>query len=455
MQKNAIPYGAPQVLPSQPPFAAVLSADTMPVHVLPWDGAGLSAAQADLVSTAQHIVGGKAILAQIQNSAYVTQQDVHWHVLASPLKASLEYIAQAQAQGHRVVVMAHGDPLYFGIGSTLLEYFGAHGLCIHAGISILQRLCALVGQPWHDVRHVSLHGRNHMQQDAAWFSLYDALMQHKPVAILTDAQHKPAHIAQHLCQRGATHIHMHILEQWQAEKQRQSLQTLTLEDACHVQTDLPCTVLLVPYSCQQEGGFIQKARLGLDHTLLCKEQALFTKPAVRATALSLLGLEKSHILWDVGAGSGAVALEATALARRVIAIEQYAERVDHIQENRRRFGALNLDIVQGKAPQCFEELLLNGQPHGIFVGGGLGYKHATPLLDALCTALIAGGRLVMSAVLLGTMQAIQEYFQRKGWPVQCLQIQVNTAEPLGKEAHRDVRFVPQNPVFLLAVTKPY
>ncbi len=543
-----------------------------PIHVLPWDGQPLSAHCRLLLQEAQHIVAGKHILQQVQEQLDCTllRKDLIWHSLRNPLEESLSYISHQQAKGEKVVVMGHGDPLYFGIGATLIQRLGKEKLCIHSGISILQRLCALIGYPWHAVVNISLHGRGHSVNKAheqsyaqacaldskpiaentctikkleevekvekrtqilhtedstndiyaneAWYALYHALMRKQAVCVLTDAHNTPAHIAQQLQKRGVRSMCMYILERWSEKPaQEQQLTVLHLEEACAYTACQPCTVLLLPFSsgtdlsphgltalptyvsvalpaesslkvfvtpsAESHSAFRVSSHgnacidvpfcphVGLDDRLLQKEQSLITKPLVRGAIFSLLGLENNHTLWDVGAGSGAVALEATALARRVVAIEQHASRVQDIQENRRRFGALTLDIIQGKAPECFARLLPSTRPQRIFVGGGLGYTpvqrfssdssseysfhacNAHPLLDALCDALAPGGRMVMSAVLLGTVHSIQTYFQYKGWPVQCQQIQINRAEPLGKGSHHDMRLVPQNPVFLLSVEK--
>ncbi len=418
-----------------------------PVHVLPWYHQEFCAKQKKLLQHADIIVGGKQILSEMQKKLvfenYV-QEQVIWHTLKNPLELSLNYIATSHAQGQKIVVVAHGDPLYFGIGASLIQRLGHEHVHVHAGISMLQRICALAGQAWQEVVSVSLHGRG----PQAWSTFFQAIITKKPICVLTDAHSTPALLAKRLLERGAHSLRVHVVERWGEPQQKYT--QLSLDEAITYTAMLPCTVLLVPCASTQS----HEIHLGLDDTLLQKERNLITKPLVRAAILSLLRIEKEHTLWDVGAGSGAVALEATRLAKHVIAIEQHPSRIQDIRENRRRFGALNLDIIQGTAPACLEPLLFTAQPQSIFVGGGLGYSHAEPLLDALTAALSPCGRIVMSAVLLGTVHAIQEYFHQKNWPLQCLQMQVNSTAPLGKEEHSDVRLVPQNPVFLLCTQKP-
>ena len=141
---------------------------------------------------------------------------------------------------------------------------------------------------------------------------------------------------------------------------------------------------------------------GLLPAELRHEDGLLTKPAVRAAALALLRPEPRHTVWDLGAGSGSVALEAACLAHegRVVAVERTPSRALDIQENRRRFGAASVDVCLGTVPQCLPRL---PDPHRVFIGGGLSGDGAHNLLEQVCRRLLPGGRLVVSCILLDTL----------------------------------------------------
>ncbi len=446
-----------------------------PVHILSCYGQLFTPQEQALLEQAHIIAASTSLLHQIRQSNLAHCEDIIWHAWQNPLKESLLFLEAQHAQGKNIVVLADGDPLYFGIGATLAKrpYFAQNkSLHIHAGISMMQRICALACVPWHEVCHVSLHGR---KEPHHWTPLYRALMAYKPVCVLTDKSTSVAHITRHLLSRGARHISVYCVEKYLQEDMHFVI--LDLEQAQDYEAQQPCTVLLVP-QCHKLNNYIyseiahKKKRnnaatniqkqelqprpfLGIASEDICREKNLMTKPAVRATALSLLRLLPEHTFWDVGAGSGSLSIEAASLAGQVVAFEKHAQRIAHIQENRQRFNALNLEIVHGNVPQCFSNL---PQPDAIFVGGGLSQasqdaslliSSTHDLLEALCTALKPGGRMVISAVLLGTLQSVQQFFQNKQWYMQLYHIQVSE----GQELLHDIRLVPQNPVFLLLVEK--
>lgn len=188
---------------------------------------------------------------------------------------------------------------------------------------------------------------------------------------------------------------------------------------------------------------------GLLPAELRHEDGLLTKPAVRAAALALLRPEPRHTVWDLGAGSGSVALEAACLAYegRVVAVEQVPSRALDIQENRRRFGAASVDVCLGTVPQCLPRL---PDPHRVFIGGGLSGEGAPALLEQVCRRLLPGGRLVVSCILLDTLARCRAFFKDLGWPAEVMQVQAARSRPLGE----DIFLAAANPVFLLAADKP-
>ena len=146
----------------------------------------------------------------------------------------------------------------------------------------LQQACARLGLPWHDVICLSLHGRDDLTP------LHTAVHRQRPISLLTDARMTPDLLARHLLDRGVDWFAMHVFE--------------------HMGSD---------------GEQMRRPHPGLLPAELRHEDGLLTKPAVRAAALALLRPEPRHTVWDLGAGSGSVALEAACLAHegRVVAVE--------------------------------------------------------------------------------------------------------------------------------------
>lgn len=355
--------------------------------------------------------------------------------LAAPLEAALVRLDEARMRGDAVVVLADGDPLFFGIGATLARRWGADAVRIHPAPSCLQLACARLGLPHHDVAAVSLHGRDAMHPFLA------AALRGRPFCALTDARATPGALARLLLDRGLSHFRAHVFEElgFPGERRWEG----SLQEAAGREFGPACVLLLLP------GPSPRRPHLGLSAAMLASDKGLMTKAPVRAAALSLLRPAPDDIFWDIGAGSGAVALEASSLLPdgRVYAVEQVPRRALDIQENRRRCGAANLHVVLGDAPGCLASLPTPGR---IFVGGGLSGGMAGPLLRELYARLAPGGRLAAACVLLDSLaacrQALRDLTSR---PPELLQIAAAEARPLGDDCHLSAL----NPVFLVAVEK--
>ena len=207
--------------------------------------------------------------------------------------------------------------------------------------------------------------------------------------------------------------------------------------------------------------------LGLPDDLYRHAAGLITKWPVRAAAIAALRLFPDATLWDLGAGCGAVGIEAASLLTRgqVLAVEKNPERAAMIAENAARLHAFNVETVLGEMPGCLENL---PSPDRIFIGGGLGpgpdqadrgVKAQRPrsrkvggdaVLREAVKRLIPGGRLVVAAVLLSTLESARRALTDGGLTVAVDQIQVATGAPLAG----DTQLKAHNPVFLIRADKP-
>lgn len=395
--------------------------------------------QEDIIRHAHVIVAGLPLLDALFPQREAVQDSVEYLALRAPLEGVLQTLEERHKAGRRVVVLADGDPLFFGIGGTLSRHLPATSLRFYPAVSSLQRVCARAGMPWHNVYCVSLHGRDTRSK---WRPFNIAVGHGNPVCVLTDAETDPSVLARHLLDRGVDWFELRIFEHLGCEDER--CRCLSLREAAFVEDFThPCTVLLCPI------GPARRPVLGLPDHDLAVEKGLITKAPVRAAALGMLRLQPEHVLWDVGSGSGAVALEACALCHEgcVVAIEHSAGRAMCIKENRRRYGAAILEVHTEAAPDCFDQL---PQPDRVFVGGGLSGESGEDMLEEICHRLSPGGTVVVSCVLMGTLHMALEYFRSTGWPVELTSVQA--AE--GTELAGDLRLTPFNPVFLIACRKP-
>ena len=187
--------------------------------------------------------------------------------------------------------------------------------------------------------------------------------------------------------------------------------------------------------------------LGLDDALYIHQRGLITKREIRVVGLSQLEIQPHHRVWDLGAGCGSVAIEASLLAHEgeVIAVEKDASRAKSIQKNVQRTGAYGVQVVHDSLPDCLDSL---PEPDRIFIGGGTG--HGINVLEQASERLKAGGKVVLHLVLMGSLERARNYLLDLGWPVNITQVQISRSESLAG----DQRLEALNPVFILSATKP-
>lgn len=437
------------------------------IHVL---GLGLCPAHRSpemlaLIRAADTVAAGQRLLDELEI-------EDHRRLVLGPMDEFAARIRACAASG-TVCVLADGDPLLYGLGASLLRHFAAHELSFHPNLSAMQTACSRFGLPWHDCDIVSLHGRSDLAP------LLSALTHGRLAALYTDRRHSPDAIAKLLRERGVRGWRMHVAESLCLAQER--LTTLTLAEAAQRQWRTPNLVLL-----ERTQAPPLTLELGLEESALAHVDGLMTKQPVRAVALSLLRLTPEAVLWDLGAGSGAVSLEAARLLGkgRVVAVERHPDRARQIRENVARTGAWLVEVaevaieeflgvekkngtygtngtyekadqVQGGREACHashsshtthSSHSSSPPPTRIFLGGGA----SVPVLLRCADLLSPGGRMVVAAVLLSTLENARAVISGLGWPLTVHQLMHHASSPLGT----DLRLVPSNPVFLLETRKP-
>ncbi len=417
------------------PAEAALSAPP-PVLVL---GTGTGEAPAfapdvaRLLDEAEVVAAPRRLLARFPGKRHIA--------LACPLEPALRELEAARQEGRRCVVLADGDPLLYGIGTTLGKRaaFAAPGsLRILPGVSAMQTACARLRLPWHDLAVLSLHGRND------WLPLAHAALTRRPLCVYTDAANSPAAIARFLLERGADWFRMAVASRLNTTEE--SVREYDLPEAAEQNFPGGESVILLP---RRDDGVAPGPRFGLDERALTLDKGLYTKAPIRAAALSLLAPRPDDTLWDLGAGSGCLSLEAAALLPRgrVVALEREESRVSLIWENRRRIGIPHLDIVHGSAPDALDGL---PDPDAVFIGGGLGgarNPNGRILPEAVAARLKPGGRMVAAAALLSTLNTLLDFARERGLRHSVMQIQAAESAPLAGS----LTLKPLNPVFLIGI----
>jgi precorrin-6Y C5,15-methyltransferase (decarboxylating) len=352
-----------------------------------------------------------------------------------PFTALAELIAAHR--GKRIVLLASGDPLLFGLGDWLGRSFGRENLVFHPHISSIQVAFARVGLPWQEAEVVSLHGR-------PLAGLRARLHANRLYAILTDEHSHPGAIAAELKAAGLAESTLWVAEALGSERERVREFGVEALLANPPQVD-PLHVALI--RTRGAGGVLPEFPGIADEAFETGSEAgrgLLTKREVRLVALSLLAPRAEETGWDVGAGCGGIAVEWARWNRlgRVYAIEQHAERFGYLEQNRERFGITNLHCLQGLAPEALAEL---PDPDAVFVGGSGG--DLPGLLNYCWQRLKAGGRLVASAVTEPSRAALYQFGETKG--ADWREISVSRGERLAGQ----LLLRPQLPVLLMQVSK--
>jgi precorrin-6Y C5,15-methyltransferase (decarboxylating) len=339
-----------------------------------------------------------------------------------------------------VVLLATGDPLFFGIGRLLVNHFSPATLVFHPHLSCLQLACSRVQIPWQDATLVSLHGRSPE-------ALLQALKQRRsPIAILTDGVNTPAAIARIVLDlRLPQTYRLWVCSQLGGAEEQ--VEDYDLDMALHRHFPMPNIALLVAHPAASSRN---PPILGIpdgDWLTFPDRPGLITKQEVRVLSLSLLQLQPQIVVWDIGAGTGSVAIEIGRLvpSAQVYAIEQTAAGITLIRKNCQRFGVTNVSAIAGKAPAALADL---PDPQRIVVGGG-GVNLAENIATCL-QRLGPEGILVGNFATLEACATAQQVFGAAGWPVQLLQVNLARSVAIATAT----RWAPLNPVTLLQARNP-
>jgi len=349
----------------------------------------------------------------------------------TPVAAMLTAVESALEQG-TVMILASGDPLFFGIGRRVIEHFGSGRVRIEPALSALQLACARFRVPWDDLAIVSLHGR-------AGSGKLARILAAPRTMVLTDPRHRPDRIAALLLERLAEAGREDLVSSCRVRvgenlgRPDERLWSGSLARAARRRFG-PLAMMLVELA---EGE--SRPVLGLTEKEIRHSRGLISKDEIRAVLLHQLRLPRQGIFWDVGGGSGSVSLEAAGLAPglRIFCVERRAEELAHIRWNSGRLRRFQVRAVAGEAPEVLAAL---PDPDRIFVGGSGG--RLAPLVRVCCRRLRPGGRIVISAVLEETAARAPELLARAGLLVESRRVAV-TREP-GSDRERQL-----NPITLI------
>lgn len=409
------------------------------VHVI---GLGLSREDLtqkhlDIIARADLLVGGRRHLDYFQHS------NVEKLIITRDIASVIKEIKN-RMDAEKIVVLASGDPLFYGIGSTLVKALGREKLVIHPNISSPAAAFAAMCEPWQDARLISFHGRVPDKFE------YLVKTEDK-LAILTDGTHTPGWIADYLISQKIEDFQYHVFECLGSDDEK----IHTFDHLSMVGKNTFAMPNIVVLKRQKNDGIARNVHgrsprspmggAGDREDVSCEtavfpiypgmpddqfhhENGLITKSEVRSVTLAKLKLDaKDYIFWDLGAGSGSVSIEVSRFLPRgqLFAVEKNEKRIPLIEKNIQKFGVPNLTVCHGSLPGAMDAL---PDPDRVFVGGG--GKNITQIIQLAGNRLSMGGVLVINTVLVQTMSLALEALKKMGFKTQFVQLQVAVSSPM-------------------------
>ncbi|WP_282063080.1 precorrin-6y C5,15-methyltransferase (decarboxylating) subunit CbiE [Roseobacter litoralis] len=363
---------------------------------------GLPPASHKALATAEVIMAPRRHLSLL---AETTARLIEWPV---PFSDGIGLLASLR--GQKVVVLASGDPFWFGAGSVIAREFEAgEWRCLPAP-STFSRAASHMGWAIDQTICLGLHA-------APLTRLRPFLAPHLQLVVLLrdgDAVHA---LAQYLQGEGFGESELTVMEALGGP--REKCTSLRADDVQPRAFQHPVCVALKP----KGAGAVLPVAAGLPDAIF-ETDGVMTKRPVRAVTLSSLAPKPGELLWDIGGGSGSIGIEWLLAHRacRAISVEPRADRVRLIEHNAAALGVDRLRVVHGEAPDVLTGL---PSPDAVFIGGGL----SAEMMDALEGLLPAGTRIVANAVTLEAERLLAETHAIKGGEL--LRIDVSTAQPLG------------------------
>lgn len=402
---------------------------------------GLTPATLKVVNQSEVLVGSRRHLNYFP-------QHLAEKIVITDFQQDLASIQTHLNSGKRIVVLASGDPLFFGLGRLLIARFPQADFYFYPHFSSMQLAFNRLQIPWQDAESISVHGRNNDE-------LIKSLKQGKEkIAILTDSHNHPGAIARlYLALDLPLSYSVYVCENLGGENEQirefsgenmTQLANLSAKDFSALNV-----VILLRQEQLSELALNRLPLLGLPDSSFFSfgdRPSLMTKKEVRLAILGELALQSGQTVWDIGAGTGAVAIEIARLCpnSQVWAIEKTSMGIALITKNIQRFQVKNIQPVYGTAPQVLVSL---PQSDRIFIGGSGG--NLNEILDFCATKLTSEGLIVMALATIEHCHLALDWLKENTWDYHLLQLQISRSTPL----NHLTRFTPLNPVTIITASK--
>lgn len=364
---------------------------------------------------------------------------------------TINAIRQCLSEAHTrpVVLLASGDPLFFGIGRRAIQEFGRENIEVLPDLSSIQLAFSRIGIPWDNAFLISLHaGPDPEKRRKLKYDLEDLpflLLAHSKICILTDREKNPTAIASFLHSSVITYkLLIYVCEKLGYPEEK--ITKGTPEEISCLSFSNPNVVIIMKDDADSDKSVSAGLPIfGLSEDFISHSRGLITKDEVRAVAIHKLKLFPGCTTWDIGAGSGSVSLEIARLcpSSRVYAVEKDDEQLAHIRKNKTTFEAANITIVNGVAPHILNWLPV---PQRVFIGGSKGrLSDIIKFIDKCMDA----GIVVITATMLDTLHEGIACLEQAGFHISVSEVTVSRSQSVADRLHMSGL----NPIFIISGEK--
>lgn len=325
-----------------------------------------------------------------------------------------------------VSILVSGDTGFFSATKKLLTSLNKHDIEVIPGISSISYFSSKINIPWSDMKILSVHGRN--------TKYLGAVMRNEKTFLLTGGENKVETIINYLYKKGMKHLKIYVGENLSYENEKITIGNI--EDLLN-KTFESLSVMVIENNSPNSFHSI-----GINDNDFLRGEVPITKSEVRCIALSKLQLKEEDIVYDIGAGTGSVSIEAalTSFNGEVFAIEKNPLAVDLLKKNREKFKAYNMEIIEGEASTLISSL---PKPDKVFIGGS--GKKLSSIIE-MCLLKNPNVKIVITAITLETLSAAIECFKKFNIKnTEVVQTFISKAKKVGPYN----MMMGQNPIFIL------